>query len=213
MLRAKPTQLLLAASFLALVFSFAGLFAVVLLGHKVYVDEAALLAGMADGPPPVALAPACAASGVEARLIDRLRELGASPERYVSSHAGNCSCTSLSAVVRGLRADGSEALLLAVELSDADSLAHADGRAAELVLALSEHLSQAAWLAKDVLLLLHPRCSCACAGLSPLGRGASASCDRGPVESFLREYHVLDALRAEDRGVRGAPAPGARVRV
>lgn len=169
-----------------------GLLAAAAMAQSVYVDEAGALASWADlglaraqllplppldqtaSPPADASCSASSTSDAKEQLMSRLEALDLKPVTH-DANVGTCSCTSVSAVVRALKGDGTEALLLAVEAGTANEVVDVDrSREAALALQLAAHLRSVAWLSKDVVLLFHPRCPC----------GSS------PLRHFLAEYSL-----------------------
>lgn len=175
------------------------------LAQRVYADESALLAGFAT-PELAAQSTATARATCGADLFARLRELRLEPQRHTRLVDRNCSCESISAVVRAQRGDGKEALLLLVQLSDAGilnrenycqavsrparhgealQLGDADERTISLLLQLSDHLSRTSWLAKDVQLLFFSCCAC--------DRPAYSTCNSAAVRGYLEDQTLLVA--------------------
>jgi hypothetical protein len=69
----------------------------------------------------------------------------------------------------------------------------------------------ARWLAKDVLLLLHAECACACSMRAPT-RAAPRSlpgCEHSPVRSFVEDHYMLRRLDAPPRCAASAPEAAA----
>ena len=179
-----------------------GLLAAAAMAQSVYVDEAGALASWADlglaraqllplppldqtaSPPADASCSTSSSSDAKEQLIRRLEALDLKPVTH-DANVGTCSCTSVSAVVRALKGDGTEALLLAVEAGTANEVVDVDrSREAALALQLAAHLRSVPWLTKDVVLLVHPRCPC----------GSS------PLRHFLDEYSLAARAKLGGRG-------------
>ena len=126
-----------------------------------------------------------------ARLQAQFDAIGARSTIYETQATPNCSCTSVVATVHANHGDGSEALLLSVEVGDEADLEDAhSSRACRVAHRLADYLRSARWLAKDVVMLLHPRCACACRSAPEM-----PACPQGPVRRFLEDYHLLPAMR------------------
>ena len=174
-----------------------GLLALVIPDHRVYVDEAALLAGFAlprsttaafttskirdcsDGSTPQTAA---------AVLARRLTQHGMRAHAFDTraAHNGTCVCTAILGRIDAPFGVSAGTLLVAVEVGEAADLSDADShRATRIALRLADTLAAAPWLAKDVHLLLHSRCACACAV------EAMTACPHGPVRHALDAHHRL----------------------
>lgn len=185
--RAVHTWLALSATPLGLLVASA-------LSQHLYVDESALLTGMAVPKHSREQRPVHRSEetvSANERLFVELLDAGAAPER-IDVHAGpTCNCSALTMTMRA-RGDGSEALLLSV--GGAKVPGDDNGLAANLVIDLAALLGCSPWLAKDVLLLLLPGCACA----RPRPREAAnrhSTPARAPLARFLAAYHQLSALR------------------
>lgn len=118
-----------------------------LLTQRMYVDEAALLAGLAESElasaQPAARPPWDAdtsAGEKRAWLLGQLHGFGAEPLVHRSAHGRGCECDSISALVKAQRGDGREAVLLSVGVECAPPSATVEARAAALVVQLASHL-------------------------------------------------------------------------
>ena len=228
-----PTERLLSALLIGsrlAALPFVGVLLLAYCSSSVYVDEAGLLAGFATPqlqlssslPPPPPL-PSCSSDASTAEQLQASFEgVDASSVIYEIHPSDNCSCASLIVTVGAKRGDGTEALLLAVEVGDEGDLADASSsRAAALSRQLAFHLHSVSWLAKDVILFLHPRCACACDQQQhslirrrqpPLLPASTwPACPHGPLRRFLDDYHLVGVLR-DDASAGAALRAGLRVR-
>lgn len=178
-----------------------GLLAAAATARTVYTDEASLLSGWAN----LDLARSSASdewlaspdgSCAEAessgeKIVRRLDELDLKPMVHAGI-PGNCSCASISAIVRAVNGDGTEAIVLAVQAGTGTDVTVC--REVAVALRLATHLSHAAWLSKDIVLLVHPRCPCG----------------RPPLRRFLHQYQMLETVGTAGGG--GDVAAALRVR-
>ena len=174
-----------------------------LLGQRFYVDEAALLAAMAAPTFAPPLAEWHGGADVDA-LVDELTRLSLDPAVHTTRHGANCSCTAVSAVAHGRRADGLEAVLLSTRLGG--SSATGEARSVALLLALGGQLANASWLSKDVALLFAPCCPCALTAVE-------AECAAAPMRSLLAGLTLNTLTGAAAEQVDELPATGELARV
>lgn len=174
----------------------AGLIGAALSTQSVYVDESALLAGFAapQGEASSARIKLCPNETklltVAQRLQHELEQWSVEAEIFETHAAGNCSCTSVRGVVVAPYGASAGVIVLAVEVAEAPDLSDAaDGRATDIAVRLVQTLSRARWLSKDVVFLLHARCSCACG--PHVGETAAGVCRNSPLRQLLDDHHRL----------------------